>query len=113
MKLSGGERQRVALAWAFLANAPVLVPDEATSSLDSIRGANPGGDGAAHGRANIDAALGDSYKLTKGIFSLGRSRSSRLLPTGVLFWRGDCNKTREDLPSSVCSRSPLPDGRST
>jgi len=35
VKLSGGERQRVALARAFLADKPVLVLDEATSSLDS------------------------------------------------------------------------------
>jgi len=35
IKLSGGERQRVALARAFLADSPILVLDEATSSLDS------------------------------------------------------------------------------
>lgn len=36
VKLSGGEKQRIALARAFLEDAPIVVLDEATSALDSM-----------------------------------------------------------------------------
>ena len=49
--LSGGERQRLALARAFIKNAPILLMDEATSALDN------------HNETEIQAAM---KKLIRG-----------------------------------------------
>ena len=35
-KLSGGQQQRIAIARAFLKDAPILLMDEPTTSLDTV-----------------------------------------------------------------------------
>ena len=58
LKLSGGQRQRLAIARAFLRDAPILLLDEATSALDSEseQAVQEALDRLAHGRTVIAVA---------------------------------------------------------
>jgi ATP-binding cassette subfamily B protein len=76
VKLSGGERQRVALARAFLANSPILVLDEATSSLDS------------ESEAAIQEAMGRLMAGRTAIVIAHRLSTVRMLDRILVFDRG-------------------------
>ena len=76
VKLSGGERQRVALARAFLADTPVLVLDEATSSLDS------------ESEALIQEAIGRLMAGRTSIVIAHRLSTVRMLDRILVFDRG-------------------------
>lgn len=87
VKLSGGERQRVALARAFLANTPVLVLDEATSSLDS------------ESEALIQEAMQRLMAARTSIVIAHRLSTVRMLDRILVFERGKITEegTHEEL----------------
>ena len=91
MRLSGGERQRVALARAVLADAPILILDEATSSLDS------------ESEALIQGAMGQLMRGRTAIVIAHRLSTVRALDRILVFERG---RIVEDGPPAALMRRP-------
>jgi ATP-binding cassette subfamily B protein len=81
IKLSGGERQRVAIARAILKRAPILILDEATSSLDS------------HSEALIQDALGTLMKDCTTIVIAHRLSTIRMMDKTIVL---DAGKVLEE-----------------
>ena len=74
-RLSGGQRQRLALARAFLRNAPILVLDEAASALDS------------ENEAMVQQALEELTK-DKTVFIIAHRFSTLSIVNRILVFRG-------------------------
>jgi ATP-binding cassette, subfamily B, heavy metal transporter len=93
LKLSGGERQRVGIARAILKDPPILVLDEATSSLDSVTEAEvrEALEDAARGRTTLVVAhrlstVADADEivvLREGVVAERGSHSQLLAQNGV------------------------------
>jgi ATP-binding cassette subfamily B protein len=87
MRLSGGERQRIALARAFLKDAPILILDEPTSSVDvkTEAGIMEAMDSLARGRTTILIAHRLSTLLGCDVLlTMGRSGTVELMVVGEM-----------------------------
>ncbi|MFM7784555.1 MAG: ATP-binding cassette domain-containing protein, partial [Gammaproteobacteria bacterium] len=110
LKLSGGERQRVAIARAILKGSPVLVFDEATSSLDSLAEASilEALRGVARGHTSLVIAhrlstVVDADRIV--VLEQGRvveqGTHTELLEAGGAYARLWATQQREEMPAPV------------
>ncbi len=82
LQLSGGERQRLAIARAFLKNAPILILDEATANLDPLteRALLDALDELTRGRATL--------QITHRLLAMERMDEILVLDHGCIVERG-------------------------
>ena len=116
LKLSGGEKQRVSIARAILKDSPILIFDEATSSLDSIteKSIMKALDKATAGRTSILIAhrlstvvnCDEIFVLDKGRVAERGSHSQLLAKSASLYSKMWKSQYEADQKSPIHSETP-------